>query len=92
MAKRLSGAEREQIGLGRAAGLPIREIARRLGRAPSTVSREVGRFERYGQTYLPSQADWAAWLRHRRAKRPARLAGDGPLRRLVIDRVCCTGR
>ncbi|KXK58044.1 hypothetical protein AWW66_32255 [Micromonospora rosaria] len=85
MAKRLSGAEREQIGLGRAAKLSIREIARRLGRSPSTVSREVGRFERYGQTYLPSQADWAAWLRHRRTKRPAKLAGDGPLRRLVID-------
>ncbi|WP_433554691.1 IS30 family transposase [Micromonospora zamorensis] len=85
VAGRLSAAEREEIGLGRAAKLSVREIARRLGRAASTVSREVGRFERYGQVYRPSEADWAAWLRHRRAKRPGRLAVDGPLRRLVID-------
>ena len=85
MAKRLSAVEREAIGLGRAAGLSIRRIAVQLGRAPSTISREVARYERYGQAYLPSAADWAAWLRHRRARRPARLAVNGPLRRLVVD-------
>lgn len=37
----LSFSEREEIALDRAAGLGIREIARRLGRSPSTVSREV---------------------------------------------------
>ncbi|WP_372472214.1 helix-turn-helix domain-containing protein, partial [Jidongwangia harbinensis] len=66
MAGRLSALERERIGLGRAAGESVGQIARCLGRAPSTVSREVGRFERYGQQYLPSAADWASWLRHRR--------------------------
>jgi IS30 family transposase len=76
--------EREQIGLGRAAGESIRQIARCLGRAPSTVSREVARFEKYGQRYLPSAADWASWLRHRRPKRPARLATDPVLRELVL--------
>jgi IS30 family transposase len=85
VAARLSGLERESIGLGRAAGWSIREIARGLGRAPSTVSREVARFERYGQRYRPSVADWAAWLRHRRPRRPARLGVDGPLRRAVIE-------
>ncbi|MEU9510456.1 IS30 family transposase [Micromonospora sp. NPDC048170] len=85
VAARLSLVEREEIGLGRAAGLSIRQIARGLSRAPSTVGREVGRFERYGQVYRPSAADWAAWLRHRRGKRPARLSGDGPLRRRVVD-------
>jgi IS30 family transposase len=84
VAARLSVLERESIGLGRAAGRSIREIARGLGRAPSTISREVARFERYGQPYLPSAADWAAWLRHRRAKRPARLVVDETLRRVVI--------
>src|SRR5437870_7040444 len=34
-------AEREEIALGRAQGQGIREIARRLGRAPSAISREV---------------------------------------------------
>lgn len=84
MAGRLSALERERIGLGRAAGESIRQIARCLGRAPSTVSREVARFEKYGQRYLPSAADWASWLRHRRARRPARLAADPVLRELVL--------
>jgi len=85
MAPRLSMLEREQIGLGRAAGRSIRDIARSLGRAPSTVSREVARFEKYGQAYLPSQADWAAWLRHRRPKRLPRLVADTVLRRQVMQ-------
>jgi len=85
VAARLSGAEREEIGLGRAAGESIRSIARRLGRAASTVCREVARFERYGQRYRPAMAELMAWQRHRRVKRPARLAVDGPLRRMVID-------
>ena len=84
MAGRLSALERERIGLGRAAGESIRQIARCLGRAPSTVSREVARYEKYGQRYLPSAADWASWLRHRRARRPARLATDPVLRELVL--------
>ena len=39
----LSLAEREEIAVGLAAGLSQREIAARLGRPPSTVSREIGR-------------------------------------------------
>ncbi|HEX6922123.1 MAG TPA: IS30 family transposase [Actinomycetes bacterium] len=39
----LSLAEREEIALGLAAGLSARAIAARLGRAPSTVTREVAR-------------------------------------------------
>jgi transposase, IS30 family len=85
VAERLSMLERERIGLGRAAGESIRQIARCLGRSPSTVSREVARFERYGQQYLPSMADWACWLRHRRAGRRARLASDPVLRELVLS-------
>ena len=37
----LSMAEREEIACGLAAGLAVRQIARRLGRDPSTVSREI---------------------------------------------------
>ena len=36
--------EREEISRGIAAGRAIRTIAARLGRAPSTVSREVGNY------------------------------------------------
>ena len=39
----LSFAEREDIALLRAQGLGVREIARRLGRTPSTISRELRR-------------------------------------------------
>ena len=39
----LSFAEREEIALGRAGGETIRTIAVRLGRSPSTVSRELTR-------------------------------------------------
>jgi IS30 family transposase len=84
MAARLSMVERERIGLGRAGGESIRQIARCLGRAASTVSREVARFEKYGQRYLPSAADWACWLRHRRPGRVARLVADPVLRDLVL--------
>ena len=39
----LSFAEREEIALGRAGGESMRQIAERLGRSPSTVSRELAR-------------------------------------------------
>jgi transposase, IS30 family len=85
VASRLSTAEREEIGLGRAAGESIRSVARRLGRAASTISREVARYEQYGEPYKPRAADWAAWLRHRRPRRPAKLVVDVELRRVVLD-------
>jgi IS30 family transposase len=80
-AMRLSSAEREEISRGLAAGDPLRTIAGRLGRAPSTVSREVaangGR-----RRYRAVTADEAAW---RRALRPKeqKLAGSELLRWLV---------
>jgi transposase, IS30 family len=39
----LSFAEREEIALARARGESMRGIARRLGRSPSTISRELRR-------------------------------------------------
>ena len=52
--------EREEISRGVAGGEPLRSIARRLGRAPSTVSREVAR--NGGRCrYRAHRADRAAW-------------------------------
>jgi hypothetical protein len=39
----LSVQEREEISRGLVAGLPLRKIAGQLGRAPSTISREIDR-------------------------------------------------
>jgi transposase, IS30 family len=79
----LSLAEREEIAVGRAAGLGVRAIAAALGRAPSTVSRELARNSGprgYRATVAQQQAE-------RRARRPkqAKLAACGALRELVQD-------
>jgi len=63
----LSLAEREEISRSLAAGHPIRRIAQLLGRAPSTISREISR--NGGQTsYRANCADDAAWTRAQRPK------------------------
>ena len=58
----LTLAEREQISRGIVAGHSIRTMARSLGRAPSTVSREIQRNGGH-RRYRASQADQAAWER-----------------------------
>jgi IS30 family transposase len=56
----LTLAEREEISRAVVAGYSIRSIAALLGRAPSTISREIKR--NGGQEfYRASQADQAAW-------------------------------
>jgi transposase, IS30 family len=81
-ALRLSLAEREEIRAGIAAGESFRAIAGRIGRAPSTVSREVGGLAgRAG--YRATRADERACLRACRPK-PAKLACSPRLRRAVV--------
>ena len=63
----LTLAEREEISRAVAAGHSLRSIATSLGRAPSTISREISR--NGGQRcYRAHQADQAAWDRARRPK------------------------
>src|SRR5688572_940443 len=77
----LSFREREEISRGIAAGETFRAIARRLSRAVSTISQEVGRHGgRRG--YRAAQADAAAWESARRPK-PCRLANHRRLQRIV---------
>ena len=71
-------AEREEISRGLAAGRSIRQIAYGLGRAASTVSREVSR-NGGSQGYRASRADQRAWDRALRPK-ACRLASQAPLR------------
>ena len=85
----LSFAEREEIAMLRAQRLGVREIARRVGRSPSTISRELRRNAgtRTGSlTYRASTARWHADRRARRPK-PAKLAANPELRRYVQDRL-----
>jgi IS30 family transposase len=85
----LSFGEREDIAMWRAQGVGVREIARRLGRNPSTVSREVRR-DASTRTYrLDYKASIAQWHAERRARRPkvAKLVADDRLRQYVQDRL-----
>ena len=63
----LTLAEREEISRGVATGQSLRCIAASLGRAPSTVSREVNR-NGGRQPYRANKAEQAAWDRAHRAK------------------------
>lgn len=80
-AQQLRAGEREEISRGLASAGSLRQIARRLGRAPSTVSREV---RRHGgrADYRAEAAEARAWAGARRPKR-CKLAANARLRRLI---------
>jgi len=84
-ARSLTLAEREEISRGIAVGHSLRSIAQRLGRAPSTVSREL-RHNGGRHGYRASRADKAAWDRARRPK-SCKLARHRALARLVAVRL-----
>lgn len=81
----LTLAEREEISRAVVAGHSIRSIAAQLGRAPSTISREIKR--NGGQEcYRASQADQSAWDRGRRPK-TGKLAQNRALARIVAGKL-----
>ena len=82
-ARYLDRAERYELARLREAGLSVRAVAARLGRAPSTVCRELARNAdpRTGG-YQPERAHRLAWERQRRPK-GSRLAGNPALRAAV---------
>jgi IS30 family transposase len=77
----LSMAEREEISRGVAAGEPCRQIAARLGRAPSTVSRELAR--NGGRHHYRAQAADAVAFRRAQRPKPAKLLAEPRLRAVV---------
>ncbi len=81
----LSLAEREEISRSIVAGRSMRSTAASLGRAPSTVSREL---RRNGgcQGYRASNADRAAWERAHRRK-SCKLAQNPALARIVAQKL-----
>ena len=81
----LSLIERESISRALAQGQSLREIARALDRAPSTISREVAR---HGgrKRYRAESADKRAWKNALRPKACV-LANHGPLQRIVAGKL-----
>jgi IS30 family transposase len=85
----LALTDREQIALWRAQGHGVREIARRVARAPSTISRELRRnaaTRSGGFAYRATTAQWHADRAARRPK-PAKLAINPQLRQYVQERL-----
>jgi IS30 family transposase len=78
----LSFGEREEVALGRARGESMRAIASRLGRRPSTISREIARNADRDGVYRATSAHARAYERASRPK-PAKLVTNPALRALV---------
>ena len=85
----LSFSEREEIAVLLARGCGVRAIARQLGRAPSTISRELQRNAAVRTGRLEYRASTAQTHADRRARRPkpAKLAVNPQLRAYVQDRL-----
>ena len=81
----LTMAEREEISRGIAIGYSIRSIAASLGRAPSTISRELKR-NNGPRGYRAIKADQAAWDRARRPK-ICKLVENSALARIVARKL-----
>jgi IS30 family transposase len=81
----LTLAEREEISRGIVEGRSIRAMARMLGRAASTISREIGRNGGQGR-YRAAAADKLAWKKALRPK-PCKLAIYGQLRHAVARKL-----
>jgi transposase, IS30 family len=85
----LTFSEREEIALARARGESMRCIARRLGRSPATISRELRRnADRRAGGYRATTAHALAWERASRPK-PAKLATNAALRAIVEEYLAC---
>ncbi|WP_443717869.1 transposase [Rhodococcus globerulus] len=83
-ARFLSQDERIEIADLRHAGLSIRAIANRLGRSPSTISRELRRNAVKGNDYRPFEAHLRATARRAR-QHPRGLAITPELQRVVAE-------
>jgi len=88
----LSFAEREEIALLHAQKFGVREIARRIVRSSSTISRELRRNAATRSGGFEYRASTAQWHAERKFKRPkvAKLAANEELRQYVQDRLAGT--
>lgn len=87
--RQLNFPEREEIALERACGSGFRAIARKLGRSPSTISREIRRNSATRSGSFDYRAITAQWHADRAARRPklGKIASNPVLRDYVQDRL-----
>ena len=83
--RRLSCAEREEVSRGLLVGLSFRRIAKKLGRSPSTISREV-KANGKRDVYRAFEAERTAEVRNRRP-RARKLDASAALRKEVERRL-----
>jgi hypothetical protein len=85
----LSFSEREEIAILHAKEFGVREIARRVDRSPSTISRELRRNASTRSNTVTYRATTAQWHAETRASRPkvSKLAANDALREYVQDRL-----
>lgn len=85
----LTFREREEIAIELATGSSIRAIARKMGRSPSTISREVRRNAATRGGNLEYRASVAQWRAERagRRPRPTKLASNSALCAYVEERL-----
>jgi IS30 family transposase len=88
----LSFAEREEMALLNAQKVGVREMARRLERSPSTISRELRRNAATRSGGFEYRASTAQWHAERKSKRPkvAKLVANEALRQYVQERLAGT--
>lgn len=87
--RNLSFAEREEIALECARKTGVRDIARKLGRSPSTISREIRRNSATRGGDFDYRATTAQWHADRAAQRPkaSKLANNSALHDYVQERL-----
>ena len=74
--RQITSGERYAIAALRRQGLSLRAIARDLGRAPSTLSRELARNRSSQGRYTPTKADSYAHARRRRVRRGSHFSAE----------------
>ena len=92
--RNLTFPEREEIALECARGTGVRAIARKLGRSPSTISREIRRNSATRGGDFDYRAITAQWHADRAARRPkpGKLSSNPALRDYVQDRLSVDAR
>src|SRR3989338_7741687 len=85
--RRLSSAEREEVSRGLARGETLSAVAKRLGRAPSTIAREVNRNSSVTGYRAFSAGRRASECASSRRNGKSRLSREKRLRVYVIEKL-----